>query len=165
MAAKSELPILLGDSQFKRLFRNHSQLFDSLSSDTCIGGDTIRVLHARCKLLRTQLSRRKVVVLIGANDILRGNSSANIRKSFKALVRYLRRLQCIITICEVLPIPKLGRLATDCKLVLDLNKYIRSFEPSGIRVIHTHDQFVADNNIIKRYLYCSTIKTQARVTR
>jgi len=35
-----------------------------------------------------------------------------------------------------------------------LNKYIRSFEPSGVVVIHAHDKFVS-NNSIKKYLYVS----------
>jgi hypothetical protein len=38
-------------------------------------------------------------------------------------------------------------------LVLDFNKYIRTFDPSGIKVIRAHDQFV-NNASIKTQFYC-----------
>lgn len=151
------LPILLGDSIFRRLFCQTPLLFNEVSKYTCIGGLRILGLYDKVKQHRHLLADKEVILLIGTNDILKGESIVTVRQSFKVLIRYLKRLKCRISICEVLPIPKFGRLATDCQSVCELNKFIRSFEPSGVCIIRVHDQFVSNNNI-KVYLYCQTCK-------
>lgn len=135
----SGLPILLGDSIFRRLLERHPSLFDPLSHKFCIGGQRIEKLFEGVRGSRAELKGRKVVILIGTNDILGGTSSKILCKSFRDLFRYLKRLECHIAVCEVLPIPRLGKSVS--LLVNDVNKYLRSFEPSGVNVIHTFSHF------------------------
>lgn len=143
----SEPPILVGDSIFRRLFAEHRELFSPVSLDTCKGGKRILEVYDIVRQHRIRLIGKDVVLMVGTNDLLEKSSLNLVRQSYRVLVRYLKRLKCRLTLCEILPIPKFGQLATDCNVVLEFNKYVRSFEPSGVKVIRTHDQFVNNNQI------------------
>lgn len=150
----SESPVLLGDSLCCRLYARNASIFHPLSSRTCVSGQTVKELYDVVVPLRQQLLGRRVVLLIGTIDVLRRNSLQGILKHFIPLVKLLRRLKCQITLCELLPIPKLGKKSQDPTL-LGLNKFIRTYEPSGVRVIHSHDLFCSGpEGTIKSFLYC-----------
>lgn len=151
----AESPILVGDSIFRRLFTEHRELFSPVSLNTCNGGKRILEVYDIVRQHRIPLIGKDVVLMVGTNDLLEKSPLNLVRQSYKVLVRYLKRLRCRLTLCEILPIPKFGQLATDCNAVLEFNKYIRSFEPSGVQIIRTHNQFV-DNNQIRLYLYHKT---------
>ena len=148
------LPVLLGDSIFRRLLERQNDLFSPLSKEFCIGGSKVSTLFGLAIESRHKLKGLKVFVLIGCNDILKNTPYEDFCKDFKRFIKLLRNLKCDIILCEVLPLPLFGRLASDCQTVIDFNKYIRSFEPSGIKVIHVYDEFVDDNGFIKETLYC-----------
>ena len=150
------LPILIGDSIFRRLLEENKGLFDPVSKDTCKGGTKILEVYDLVRQHRLSVTGKDVIVLVGTNDLLEKSLLMIIRQAYKVLVRYLKRLKCGITLCEILPLPKFGQLATDLSTVLELNKFIRSFAPSGVRIVHAHDQFV-QNNVIRLHLYCKTI--------
>lgn len=152
----SGLPILIGDSIFRRLLEENKELFNPVSKNTCIGGKKILEVYDLVRQHRLSIIGKDVILMVGTNDLCEKSPLVIIRQSYKVLVRYLKRLKCNITLCEVLPIPKFGQLATDHSTVLELNKYIRSFAPSDVRIIHAHDHFVS-NNLIRLHLYCKSI--------
>lgn len=157
-----DLPVLLGDSIFRRLYERNTSLFDSLSGQLCVGGQTIPDLRDKVKAVREQLRERHVIILIGANDILKRVPCENIQLNIRSLIRHLKRLKCRISLCEVLPIPKLGRKLTAASAVLKLNSYLRSFEPSGVHIIHSQEVF-CNAGVIKCDLYCKKLGSTGRV--
>lgn len=159
---RAQLPVLFGDSIFRRLLESHKSLFDPLSLRFCISGQRIGNLIGKVRDSRTELMGRSVIVLIGTNDILDRVSVEAISKSIRDLIRYLRRQKCQISICEILPIPRLGNLATPYSVVCEVNKYIRSFEPSGVKIIHTFNHFCTPLGI-RVSLFCQTFGNSSRV--
>lgn len=139
------LPILLGDSIFRRLLERHRSLFHPLSSRFCVGGQTVQELFESVRDSRSVLKGRKVVVLIGTNDIVSGLSAQLLCKALRDLIRYLKRQGCSVSVCEILPIPKLGTIVSP--RINEVNRYLWSFEPSGVKIIHTVDQFSKDLSI------------------
>lgn len=156
----SELPILLGDSILKRLYKRNSSLYHPLSATLCVSGQRTQELTGVVTENRQSLKGKKVIVLIGTNDILRGISFDSLRVLYRSLIRLLRRLSCTIVLCEVLPIPRLkgGR---GSELLGQLNRYIRTFEPSGVQVLHIHDAF-CDGEDVKQSLFCESMGTGNR---
>lgn len=151
----SELPILLGDSILKRLYKRNPNLYHPLSATLCVSGQRTQELTGVVTENRQLLKGKKVIVLIGTNDILKGTSFDSLRVLYRSLIRLLRRLSCTIVLCEVLPIPLLkgGRGSL---LLSQLNQYIRSFEPSGIQVLHIYDAF-CDGESVRLSLFCKSM--------
>lgn len=148
-------PVLLGDSIFCRLFDRNRSLFHPLSRQTSISGQTVKELYDVLVPLRQQLRGRRVILLIGTNDVLRRNTVESIKRAFIPLVRLLRNIKCRITLCEILPIPKLGRSTSSAPTVLAFNAHIRTYEPSGVKVVHSHALFCSSpEGTIKTFLYC-----------
>ncbi|KAK3922101.1 Arylesterase [Frankliniella fusca] len=106
------LPTLLGDSILRRLLKRNSSLFSELSWQTAISGQTSAQLHEVIVRLRASLRGRRVVILIGANDCVKGIPASRTRTNIHKCILLLKRLKCSISICEILPIPKLGKLAS-----------------------------------------------------
>lgn len=155
-------PILLGDSIFRRLYERNTAIFHTASSKFCIGGQTVAQLYALIKEHRDILKGRRVFVLIGANDILKSVSVDSVQKSLRSVVRVLRRLKCEIILCELLPIPKFGASASSSPSVLLVNNFIKSFEPSGVQVVHTFKLFCSES-LIRLSLFCKFIGDKRRV--
>lgn len=163
MAKKgSESPILLGDSILKRLFAEYPSLFSPLSGKFCVSGQRTADLYALVRGSREELKGRPVILLIGTNDVLSKFPVDKFRVLYRSIVRYLRRLNCVITLCELLPLPKLGSEELEDGPVESINKFIRSFETSGIRLIHSHSVFV-DCGSIKEQLFCQYLGRSRRV--
>lgn len=158
-------PVLLGDSIFRRLFKHNPTLFDDLSDRLCVSGCTVTNLLSLIVDSRQQLKGRKVIVLIGANDIYRKVKTpvSTIKSKIVSIVRLLRNLKCAITWCEILPIPRLGRNISSAPSVLEINSLIRSFEPAGVTVIHSHDVFCDSKGVIKRSLFYTKLGNTSRV--
>lgn len=161
--AFANCPILLGDSIFKRMLCQESELFHKESARFCVSGQRAADLKGLCIANRELLKGQKVIVLIGTNDVTKGCTFKQFTVVFKSLVRLLRALKCEISLCELLPLPCFGNHSTDCSVVLQINKYIRSFEPSGVRVVHSHDLFCYEGGVIKEHLYCKFIGHTRRV--
>ncbi len=150
-------PVLLGDSIFRRLLKRNPSVFAKLSWQTAISGQTAAELHRVVVGLREELRGRRVILMIGTNDCLKGQAVERTRAAIHRCVLLLRRLKCEVAICELLPIPKISKEASGCSAVLKLNEYIRSLGPSGVRVVRIHDDFLI-GGLIKLYLYCSHLK-------
>lgn len=157
-----ESSVLLGDSIFKRLLAENPGLFSPLSDKFCVSGQRAADLYALIRGSREELRGRPVIILIGTNDILSNSPLDKFRLLYRSIVRYLRRLKCVITLCELLPIPKLGGEELEDGPVECINKFIRSFEPSGIKLIHTHSVFV-ESGCIKSHLFCQYLGRSRRV--
>lgn len=155
-------PILLGDSILKRLYARNSSVFDALSSTFCVSGQKVSALYSLVRDHRVALKGRKVILLIGTNDILQYTPHQQLTFSLRTLVRYLLRLQCVITLCEIPPVPRLGRKANASEAVLKYNKYICSFEPGRkVTVTRIFNQFCNGENICC-HLYEQFIGTARR---
>lgn len=158
------LPILLGDSLCKRLYNRNSNLFSDLSGRFCVSGQRASELLSLIVDSRQHLKGKKVFVLIGTNDLygkVRTPVSV-IKSAVKSIVALLRNLKCSISLCEVPPIPKLGKDTSAAPDILEVNSYIRTFEPSGVKVVHSHDIF-CEGSSIRTYLFCKTLKGSGRV--
>jgi hypothetical protein len=157
-------PVLLGDSIFRRLYKRDPSLFSDLSDRFCVSGQKAHELLDLISDSRQLLRGKRVIVLIGTNNICGKVKTPleSLKVKLKAIVKLLRRVKCTVTLCEVLPIPRLGRLVSDSPLVLAINAYIRTFEPSGVNVIHSHDVFCTGANI-KCFLFCSKLGHSGRV--
>lgn len=156
-------PILLGDSIFKRLLTLEPGLYDPSSSHFCVSGSSAAELKSRCVAARDILKGQEVIVLIGANDVKRKTDYSQFIVIYKSLVKLLRALKCKISVCELLPMPFYGDLVSSCSLILQINKYIRSFEPSGIKVVHSFDVFCNIDGVIKKHLFCKYLGQSRRV--
>lgn len=152
----SQLPILLGDSILRRLLLKHSKLYDPASKLFCVSGQRTSDLIELVRSHRQLLSGRKVFVLIGTNDVTKGTSLSNFKLAYRSLVRYLRRLRCQIVLCELLPIPRYLEVGQVVELINSINQFVRSFEPSGVQVIHTFEVFCNNGNAILS-LYCQSM--------
>lgn len=129
-------PILLGDSIFKRLYAQNSGLFDPLSKTLCVSGQKVSDLYSLVRAHRDALKGRKLYLLIGTNDILQSTSHHQLMLSLRTLLRYLGRQRCEVHLCELPPIPRLGRKASASEGITKINQFIRSFEPGGkVRVV------------------------------
>jgi len=141
-------PLLLGDSIFKRLYAQNRGLFDSLSSKFCVSGQTVSDLYSLVHGQHEVLMGRTVYVLIGANDVLQRTPQQQFMLSLRTLVRYLCRLKCNVHLCEILPIPRLGRKANASPAITKYNNFIRSCEPGGkIKVVRLFNYFCNGEDI------------------
>lgn len=156
------LPVLLGDSIFKRLYASNQKLFCTVSERFCVSGQTVLELLSLVRVFRNQLKGRKVVVLIGTNDVLKGHPSKGICSNIRFVVRLLSNLKCDITLCELLPIPKFGLGADSSPSVGLVNKYIRSFATSKVKVVKVFDSFCSDGQICC-HLFHKTLGRSKRV--
>lgn len=145
-------PVLLGDSIFRRLLDRNPGLFDPLSYTFCISGQRSSDLLTLLVTHRAQLKGRRVIVLIGANDLSRGQSCEALHSCLLKIVRRLRRLKCVVELSEVLPIPRLGREVSSAPSVVKINEYIRTFAPSGLRIIKVFDLFCS-SGVVQLHLY------------
>lgn len=153
--------MLLGDSIFRRLHTANPGLFDPVSNLFCVGGQTSSALFTLVTVHRALLKGRRVLVLIGTNDLSKGQSCAQLHSCILKLVRLLRRLKCTVELSEVLPIPRLGREVSSAPAVLQINNYIRTFATSSVRVIKVFDLFCAAG-FIKLHLFETVIGKSKR---
>jgi len=136
-------PVLLGDSIMKRLYKRYANSFDDLSEVLCESGQGIEDLISLVKTNRANLKGKRVIVMIATNNILRNDTRNRICESLRLLSRRLRRLNCEVVWCEILPIPRLEWQATTLSKIREVNAYIRSFEPSGIKIVFYTELLVA----------------------
>jgi len=162
MSLSKSKPVLLGDSILRRLYGRYTDYFNALSSEFCVSGQTVADLIELVKVKREELRGKKVMLMIGTNDILRNNTKIRICVQLRSLSRRLRRLHCNIVWCEILPIPRLEWQATTLDLISDVNAYIRTFEPSGVKIVFSHSAFCSEGKAI-RSLFCKYLGASERV--
>lgn len=143
--------ILLGDSVAKRLLVRYPTCFDLVSFDFCVSGIKIQGLWALVKDKWESLRGREVIVLIGTNNFLQREELCLVKNYYRSLIRYLRRVASVVSLVEVLPIPRLEHLASVKQDLLSFNGYIRSFAPAGLVVHHTYNRFCEGISANRKY--------------
>lgn len=154
--SKCSSPILLGDSIFRRMFEKYPEKFDPLSAQFCIGGQRVHELKKSVKASRNLLFERRLCLLIGINDLLKGTPYVDIKLQIKSLIKLLAKFGCELTIVEVLPCPKYKLESEFQNLIFDLNRYLRSFVRKEVMVISTVNSFMY-NGQIDRGMYCKSM--------
>lgn len=150
-------PILLGDSIFKRLLAEFSSDFSVLSARTSVSGIRVAELKRVIKDVRLKLSGSTAVLLVGANDVVKGTPLKDLKLQLKSLIRYLVRIKVKLTVLEILPIPRYENKPDIVSYVLEVNKFIRSFKSDKVRVLNTQCYFTA-NDRISVELYCKYLR-------
>lgn len=136
--------LLLGDSQLQRFAR-----FYSLNDQFCFSGCPISDLK---KKLKSSVVPKKVVLLIGSNDLKRRPSLTNLTKDYNSLVKFLLR-NCdslVLIACPV--IPRKVDDAGHWKALNHLNDLVYSFKNNPKIVIvnlETHSR----NQLVKPHFF------------
>lgn len=89
--------VLIGDSQLRRFAR-----YCSLPHDYCYSGCTISKLKSHLKSVPSL--PKKVIVMIGSNDLNQNSPVQNLKRDYLSLVKYILR-QCdhvILLVCPVI---------------------------------------------------------------
>ena len=136
------------------MFHRDSELF-------CVSGQRATELRRLVVRYGSLLRGKKVVVLIGTNDVLRNTSFSCFQSVYASLVSLLEKNACEVHVCEILPIPRFTNTDQRFDSVKDYNECIRSFESAVVKVIHCHARFV-QCNIINEGLYCKFIGKNGR---
>lgn len=154
--------VLLGDSILKRLLDQFSNHFDALSIDTCVSGKTIHELKVILKDKRELLKCKQVVLMIGTNDLVQKSRLGSMCAEVKSLLRFLRRLECKVTVLEALPVARWGLTAGSQAVIGEYNKFLQSFTSCGVKLIKLFDNFFVDGSV-DLSLYCKKIGKYRRV--
>lgn len=112
--------VLLGDSIFKRLLTVYPSNFDLISFQFCISGIKVQELKAIVKLNREILKGKRVILMVGTNNVTSKEAFEPIKGYYRSLVRFLKRLSCDVTIVEILPIPRCERVANVHSVLVQL---------------------------------------------
>ncbi|KAL0267170.1 UNVERIFIED_CONTAM: hypothetical protein PYX00_009518 [Menopon gallinae] len=123
---------LLGDSLLMhfsgKILHHHYTVKNGIRSvGYCVSGQRIDQLRHRVKL-RTYPLSSKMMVLIGTNDVLRGENINTMTKHFTTLMNLLRKSADKILILTLPPIPKLCVTFYHWTLIRQYNDFLKSFD-------------------------------------